>query len=315
MSTPITHNALFILSTMKTIYALEGFGILSDVDKEALTYSIVRECVALYNYPDAVQAVRRPDGTILSRRVTHFESAKEFGNEPNSHKLFSPDFLKIVGENDKVWGDSFHDTEDQDGDVMGQYTDWYAWSQEKDDYQRWASNAGKRRAMLLAEMVDAHLTIADWLNDQMFRKYVSTLADGSIMIGRAKFGPEEKREAFGLFKNLIMSIQEQSALIELATYFDSVDQLNATVEDSYKETFSPWLAGNSLRFVKPFSFEELFEPSNEQLQLLSEAGIDYCKLEDEAERFIMDSVTLTSEHIWGAMEFIGSIRQELSKQL
>ena len=315
MSTPITHNALFVLATYNTVGILSSMVAFNEGGKcdDELVCEVVKECVALYNYPDAVQALHRPDGSILTRRVTHFESAKESGKSPNWHKLFSPDYLEIAQDNDTIWWNCFHDSGDQTGDVMGQYTDWYAWNKEKADYFAWASRKCNCRALLLVELVGAHLEVADWLNDKMFRMYVSQLDDGSIMIGTAKFGPDEKQKAFGLFKGLIMSLQEQSAVITLEDIFDDVTPLNDAVENSYRTTFSPWLADNSLKFVKPFSYDEFFEPSNEQLQLLSKAGIEYEDLEAETDRFIQDATYFTTSRILGAMDYISSIQQEILK--
>lgn len=307
MSTPLAHNALLVKAIVAMLESLQAIGTIGkEIDINKLALEMAREIVAFYNYPDAVQAVRRPDGTILGRRVTHFELPKEFGVEPNWHELFTPQFIKSVTEKDAVAWSCFHDTADQDGDIMGQYTDFYAWEQARKKFMNWAESTGNDKAMLLAIMVGAHLKVADWFNDQEFRLYVSMQKDGSIKIGRATFGPDEKGEAFGLFKRLLMSLQEDIACKELKSNFESASELNDAIEASYRENLSPWLANNSLRFVKPISFDGEFSPSEEQLQLLEKAEISYEDLVEDTSRFVHAAQTETGDYILDALDYIQS---------
>ena len=216
----------------------------------------------------------------------------------------TPEFIKTVTETDTVSWEFFHDTADQGGDIMGQYSDFFAWEQAKEEYMNWAKSTGNDKAMLLAIMVGAHLEVADWYNDQMFRKYVCMLQDGSIRIGRASFGPNEKGEAFGLFKSFLQSLQEDIAVSELKSDFESASELNHAIEESYRENFSPWLAANSLKFVKPISFDGEFSPSEEQLKLLENAGLSYEDLVADTSRFVHAASTETTDYILDALEYI-----------
>jgi len=303
MSTPITHNEIFCSAALEAAKRLTQ-GNLDEA--KSLAYKIIQAGIGYYNYPDAVQAVHREDGTPLSRRVSHFELAKTFGEESNSHEILTPQFLKVVNEEMVLDTDAYHDAADQIGDIMGQYTDWFAWRQAKQEYL--VKVDGDVNSMLLVELAELHIMLPDWFNDQLFRKFVRPLSDGGIQIGRCKFLPEAKQAAFKTFKSVLMKLQEGVSARVLEFTFEELDdselaELNAAIEFSYREAYSPWLSANTLGYVKPITLEWP-TISEEELDFLEMIGVGVERLTSESTAFVTEVVELTYERLLGLVEFM-----------
>lgn len=290
MSTPITHNQIFTSAVMEALKQKRPGA--SNALLSEFAMEVVKAGVGYHNYPDAVQAVRREDGSILSRRVTHFENSKLIQNSCNSHEIFTPSFLANVNETVTVSGAHYHDTMDQQGDVIGQLTDFAVFRQAIRQYKNKVTE-DVVKAYCLADLYAMHIEIADFFNDMWFREYVKCLPNGDIVIGNTKFAEEEKKEAFAPFKSVLMKLQENASAKYLAKYKLDLHELNEAIETSYKESYSEWLATNTLKYVKKITLEPV-EITVEERDFLKTVGLNIDILTEEAEEFVNKTTLLTS---------------------
>lgn len=304
MSTPITHNQLFTASVMEALTETRGGCVNSKLVANA-AMEVIRKSLAYYNYPDACQAVKRHDGTMLSRRITHFEKAKDLSCECNSHKIFDPEFLRSVTEHDTVSAVNYHDTKDQEGEFMGRYTDFVAFKKAINQYKTLArSHKWEKDALLLATMFCAHLEIADFYNDLWHRDYVTVFDDGQVRIGSEFFERGNKAtKAFRLLKSTIMKLQENVSANRLSQYDMDLEALNKAIETSYKDAYSPWLAANTLHFVKPITLTEE-KLSDEEIDFLGVVEISQQEMLSRAEEFTDTVVVLTAHKLRKVIKYI-----------
>lgn len=293
MSTPITHNQLFTISVIETLKKKRQYMPYKAIYNVAV--EAVKSGAGLYNYPDAVQAIKREDGSILSRRVTHFENAKDLRKPCNSHQIFTPRFLRTVKENEKISAEYYHDANDQQGDIKGQPVNWVAFNDAIRKYKETVTEEIER-AYCLADLYVMHNEIADFFNGVWVNNYVKCLPDGCIIIGNKEFDENNKKEAYKIAKNIFMKLQENTSADLLSKYNVDLEVLNSAIEQSYRETYSDWLAKNTLKYVKEITLEPA-EITSEDFELLEEVGISIDVLTKEAEQFVKNTVLLTSDRL------------------
>lgn len=294
MSTPLGHNAILAASVKEALDDYNCIWKLPESEIKEAFYQIMSVITGYYNYPDATQAIHRSDGNLLSRRVTHFETAKDNTSDSNTHTPFTVSFLRTVKESDLV--KDFWDTDDQQGNVMGQMSDFICIDQE---FANHLSGSKGIDNYMLAKFAMAHLKGVDRLNDLLFRRFITENYDGSLTIDSVTYTPEEKKEVFGPIKALIMNSQEQLAQLYLSQTFPDCDyaRLNEAITESYNFAYSPWLASNTLKFVKPIcnvvlnsSSSSICEPINDSYQKL---GLNEKDFHDIILDFVRESVQIT----------------------
>lgn len=242
MSTPITHNTLLAIAGIRALRtcAIAEENLLPELCE------LLERTVGLYNYSDCMQCVKSVSGGRIPRRALHFEVSKDYMRY-NSHIPLTVAELRNVEESTQL--DFVEDVGDQEGDFVGQYTNFMAAKTAFANHYQ-----GTEEDKLMAELVlECHLGVVDWNNDLLFREVMEEDESAVIINGIRYPKADNGKEAFSALKNLIQNMQQQAAEMllqaEITLCSEEYNKLNEAIKKSYYSTFPKWIADNSVKYV------------------------------------------------------------------